>query len=229
MSYSVQNKVALVTGANRGIGKTIVESLINHGAKKVYLAVRDVNSTQDLEEKFGDKVITVQADVSDTASIQALAQQTMDIVVNNAGVTPQSVLGEDVEKILFSIRSKRFGLLRVANAFAKTLEAKGALVQMNSIASIKTFPTFRPTLPQSGVIFINTSIKNRPKGVTVLSVHPGQSQQLWQMPQVLKILPILQSFLKELLMHLKQVIFTYFQMKWQSKLKQLIKVSPIML
>jgi hypothetical protein len=35
--------------------------------------------------------------------------------------------------------------------------------------------------------------------------------------------------LKELLMHLKQVIFTYFQMKWQSKLKQLIKVSPIML
>jgi NAD(P)-dependent dehydrogenase (short-subunit alcohol dehydrogenase family) len=103
MSYSVQKKVALVTGANRGIGKTIVESLINHGAKKVYLAVRDVNSTQDLEEKFGDKVITVQADVSDTASIQALAQQTtdVDIVVNNAGVgTPQSVLGEDVEKIL---------------------------------------------------------------------------------------------------------------------------------
>jgi hypothetical protein len=34
---------------------------------------------------------------------------------------------------------------------------------------------------------------------------------------------------EELLMHLKQVIFTYFQMKWQSKLKQLIKVSPIML
>jgi NADP-dependent 3-hydroxy acid dehydrogenase YdfG len=73
------------------------------------LAVRDVNSTQDLEEKFGDKVITVQADVSDTASIQALAQQTtdVDIVVNKGVGTPQSVLGEDVEKILLSIRSKR--------------------------------------------------------------------------------------------------------------------------
>jgi short-subunit dehydrogenase len=74
----------------------------------------------------------------------------VDIVVNNAGVgTPQSVLGEDVEDFCFSIKVNAFGLLRVANAFAKTLETnKGALVQMNSIASIKTFPTFRPTLPQ---------------------------------------------------------------------------------
>jgi NADP-dependent 3-hydroxy acid dehydrogenase YdfG len=51
------------------------------------LAVRDVNSTQDLEEKFGDKVITVQADVSDTASSKHKQQTTdVDIVVNNAGV-----------------------------------------------------------------------------------------------------------------------------------------------
>jgi short-subunit dehydrogenase len=64
----------------------------------------------------------------------------------------------------------------VANAFAKTLEAnKGALVQMNSIASIKTFPPFDLLCLKSGVIFINTSIKNRirTKRVTVLSVHPG--------------------------------------------------------
>jgi NAD(P)-dependent dehydrogenase (short-subunit alcohol dehydrogenase family) len=181
MSYSVQNKVALVTGANRGIGKTIVESLINHGAKKVYLAVRDVNSTQDLEEKFGDKVITVQADVSDTASIQALAQQTtdVDIVVNNAGVgTPQSVLGEDVEKdFAFQLEVNAFGLLRVANAFAKTLEAnKGALVQMNSIASIKNFPhlsTYSASKAASYSLTQALRTELGPKGVTVLSVHPG--------------------------------------------------------
>jgi NADP-dependent 3-hydroxy acid dehydrogenase YdfG len=65
------------------------------------LAVRDVNSTQDLEEKFGDKVITVQADVSDTASIQAQQTTDVDIVVNNAGVgTPQSVLVKMLKKIL---------------------------------------------------------------------------------------------------------------------------------
>lgn len=181
MSYSVQNKVALVTGANRGIGKTIVESLINHGAKKVYLAVRDINSTKDLEEKFGDKVFTVQADVSDTASIQALAQQAtdVDIVVNNAGVgTPQSTLGEDVEKdFAFQLEVNAFGLLRVANAFAKTLEAnKGALVQMNSIASVKNFPhlsTYSASKAASYSLTQALRTELGAKGVTVLSVHPG--------------------------------------------------------
>jgi NAD(P)-dependent dehydrogenase (short-subunit alcohol dehydrogenase family) len=181
MSYSVQNKVALVTGANRGIGKSIVESLINHGAKKVYLAVRDVNSTTDLEEKFGDKVITVQADVSDTVSIQALAQQAIDvdIVVNNAGVgTPQSILGEDVEKdFAFQLEVNAFGLLRVANAFAKTLEAnKGALVQMNSIASVKNFPhlsTYSASKAASYSLTQALRTELGAKGVTVLSVHPG--------------------------------------------------------
>ncbi|PKH66788.1 short-chain dehydrogenase [Flavobacterium sp. ALD4] len=181
MSYSVQNKVALVTGANRGIGKSIVESLINHGAKKVYLAVRDVNSTTDLEEKFGDKVITVEADVSDTASVQALAQQAIDvdIVVNNAGVgTPQSILGEDVEKdFAFQLEVNAFGLLRVANAFAKTLEAnKGALVQMNSIASVKNFPhlsTYSASKAASYSLTQALRTELGAKGVTVLSVHPG--------------------------------------------------------
>src|SRR5680860_46734 len=144
MSTSIKNKVALVTGANRGIGKAIVESFIDHGAKKVYLAVRDPKSTKDLEAKYGEKVVTLKADVSNTKSIQELAQQAndVDIVVNNAGVgTPYATIGEDVEKdFAFQLEVNAFGLLRVANAFAKTLEAnKGALVQMNSIASIKNF------------------------------------------------------------------------------------------
>ncbi len=181
MSISIENKVALVTGANRGIGKAIVESFLDHGAKKVYLAVRDTNSTKELEEKYGDKVVTLQADVSNTASIKTLAEHAtdVDVVVNNAGIgTPQSIISDDVEEdFLNQLQVNAFGLVRVANAFAKTLESnKGALVQLNSIASIKNFSqlsTYSASKAASYSLTQGIRTELSPRGINVLSVHPG--------------------------------------------------------
>lgn len=181
MSTTIENKVALVTGANRGIGKAIVESFINHGAKKVYLAVRDTNSTKELEEKYGDKVVTVKADVSNTKSIQDLAAQAtdVDIVVNNAGIgTSYATIGDDFEKDFTNqLQVNAFGLLRVANAFAKTLvDKKGALVQLNSVASLKNFPqlsTYSASKAASYSLTQGLRADLGAKGVQILSVHPG--------------------------------------------------------
>lgn len=98
MSIDINGKIALVTGANRGIGKAIVDSLIEHGASKVYLAVRNPESTVELAKQYGDKVVTLQANVGDDASISALAQAAKDvnIVINNAGVVqPADLLSAD--------------------------------------------------------------------------------------------------------------------------------------
>ena len=181
MSISIKNKIALVTGANRGIGKAITETFLEHGAKKVYLAVRDTSSTKELEDKYGDRVVTVRADVSDTQSIQKLAEQTKDveIVVNNAGVgRPCSTLADDVEQSLTDqLEVNAFGLLRVANAFAETLvNNKGALVQLNSVASIKNFPhlsTYSASKAASYSLTQGLRSELEPKGVSILSVHPG--------------------------------------------------------
>jgi len=181
MSITVENKIALVTGANRGIGKSIVETFINHGAKKVYLAVRDVNSTKELEQKYGDKVITLKADVSDTKSINELAKKAndVDIVVNNAGIgNPCGLVDNNAESDFMSqLQVNAFGLLRVANAFAKTLESKkGALVQLNSIASIKNFSqlsTYSASKAASYSLTQGLRTELGAKGVSVLSVHPG--------------------------------------------------------
>ena len=181
MSVSIENKVALVTGANRGIGKAIVESFINHGAKKVYLAVRDVNSTKELEEKYGKKVITLKADVSNTKSIQDLAEQTKDVevVVNNAGIgAPQDTIGENAEQDFQNqLNVNAFGLLRVANSFAKTLEKnQGALVQLNSVASLKNFSalsTYSASKAASYSLTQGLRTDLGAKGVSILSVHPG--------------------------------------------------------
>ncbi|WP_342803694.1 SDR family oxidoreductase [Pontiella sulfatireligans] len=180
-SISIENKVALVTGANRGIGKAIVESFINHGAKKVYLAVRNPESTKALEEQFGDKVVTTQADVSDADSIKRLAEQAqdVDIVVNNAGVLFQSSpFGEDAEAALTKeLDVNVFGLLRVANAFADILvKNQGALVQLNSVASIKNFAdlsTYSASKAASYSLTQGIRWELKDKGVAMLSVHPG--------------------------------------------------------
>jgi NAD(P)-dependent dehydrogenase (short-subunit alcohol dehydrogenase family) len=181
MSISVENKVALVTGANRGIGKAIVESFINHGAKKVYLAVRNPDSTKDLESQYGDKVVTLQADVAYAHSISQLAEQAqdVDIVVNNAGVLiPASPLSDNIEEAFAKeLDVNVFGLLHVAKSFADTLiKNQGALVQLNSISSMKNFNRFASYSASKAAAYTFTQGLREElgeKGVSVLSVHPG--------------------------------------------------------
>jgi len=181
MSISIENKVALVTGANRGIGKAIVEAFLRHGARKVYLAVRKPESTQPLVDQFGDKVVPIQADLSDAGSIQRLAEQAgdVDIVVNNAGILiPSQPLDEGAEAALKTeLDVNVFGLLRIAQAFAGILEKnKGALVQLNSVASIKNFVAFATYSASKAASYSLTQALREtlePKGVQVLSVHPG--------------------------------------------------------
>lgn len=182
MGISVDGKVALVTGANRGIGKAIVESFIAHGAKKVYLAVRSPESTRDLTREYGDKVVTLQFDAADPASIKALAEQAtdVDLLVNNAGILEVAdPLSDDVEQAFEKeLAVNVYGLLRIAKAFAPQLTAAPgrALVQLNSVASIKNFSAFSSYSASKAASYSFTQALRdtlAPQGVHVLSVHPG--------------------------------------------------------
>src|SRR3954452_1240129 len=92
MGFSIQDKVALVTGANRGIGKSIVETLLRNGANKVYAAVRNPDAAADLVKASGGMVVAVELDLAKPATITAAAKTTKDVqlVVNNAGVLKTS-------------------------------------------------------------------------------------------------------------------------------------------
>lgn len=182
MSIAIKNKTALVTGANRGIGKSIVETFLEHGAKKVYLAVRNPESTIALAQKYGDKVVTLKADIADANAIKQLAEHAKDveIVVNNAGVLEVAdTLSSNAETALQKeLDINVFGLMRMAQAFAPILEANGggALVQLNSVASIKNFSGFSTySASKAAAYSLTQGLRDelQPKGTHVLSVHPG--------------------------------------------------------
>ena len=182
MGFDVNGKTALVTGANRGIGKEIVESLISHGAAKVYAAVRNVENAQPLVDAHGDKVVPIPLDLGKPETITAAAQTASDaeLVISNAGVLKTaSALSEDAfDALQFEMEINVYGLLRMAQAFAPVLKANGggAFVQLNSVASLKGFPDFATYCASKAAAYsITQSLRDSlgEQGTHVLSVHPG--------------------------------------------------------
>jgi NAD(P)-dependent dehydrogenase (short-subunit alcohol dehydrogenase family) len=181
MTYDISDKSTLVTGANRGIGKAIVESFVQHGASKVYAGVRSQNKAEALVEEFGEKVVPIEIEYENPASIKAAAESADDVqvVVSNAGVLiGASVMDEDVfEKFQTELNINVYGLIHMAQAFAPVLKRNGggAFVQINSIASLSSFP--RATYPASKAAAYSFTQALRPifkeQGTATLSVHPG--------------------------------------------------------
>ncbi|MCC9603132.1 SDR family oxidoreductase [Stieleria sp. JC731] len=182
MSFQVEGSVALVTGANRGIGKAILEGLLERGAAKVYAAVRDIKSVEPLIKTYGDKVVAIETDLSRPETIVAAAKKASDVtlVINNAGVLKNAPAMDPgaIDALQFEMDINVYGLIRVAQAFAPVLKSNGggALVQLNSVASLKNFADFATYSASKAASYsITQGLKAQldPQGIAVVSVHPG--------------------------------------------------------
>ncbi len=182
-SLYIKDKTALITGANRGIGKAILESFLKEGAKKVYAGVRTLTTAQPLIEKFGDKVEVIHIDLENPETISAARETANDVevVVNNAGVlknaTPLDAHGIDTLKYEMDVNV--VGLIRMAQAFSPVLKNNGggAFVQINSVASMKNFAPFTTYSASKAAAYSVTQglrdILSDQQGTLVVSVHPG--------------------------------------------------------
>jgi len=182
INYDIKGKTALVTGANRGIGKVIVESFLKHEAAKVYAAVRTLDKASPLIQQYGSRVapILIDLDKPETITAAAVMAKDVQVVVNNAGVLRNSTPldTEAIESLSFEMKINVFGLIRMAQAFAPVLKANGggAFVQLNSVASMKCFPNFATYSASKAAAYSITQALGdllKQQGAAVLSVHPG--------------------------------------------------------
>jgi NAD(P)-dependent dehydrogenase (short-subunit alcohol dehydrogenase family) len=132
----ISGSIALVTGANRGIGRHFAAQLLERGAKKVYATAR----RPELVDLPGVEVLRL--DITDPASVQATAAAAPDVtlLVNNAGIaTGTNLVTGDLDSIRREMDTHYYGTLHMVRAFAPVLAAGGGGAILNVLSALSWF------------------------------------------------------------------------------------------
>ncbi|HKV18205.1 MAG TPA: SDR family oxidoreductase [Mycobacterium sp.] len=166
--------IALVTGANRGLGKRFAAELVARGAK-VYAAARRPE-TIDIPG-----VIPVQLDITDAESVRLAAETASDVnvLINNAGVSTRAqLLTGDLADIRLEMDTHYFGTLSVTRAFAPVIEANGGgeILNVLSVLSWVHMPSSGAYSAAKAAAWAMTdAIREElaPRGIRVAALHVG--------------------------------------------------------
>ncbi|MEG4217362.1 SDR family oxidoreductase [Microcoleus sp. Pol14C6] len=183
---SLAGKVAIVTGASRGIGRAIALRLSEEGASVVVNYARGSEQAKEVVsaiEAAGGKALAVQADVSKTAEIRDLFDRTLetyaqvDILVNNAGTMINKPVAEVTEAEfdnLFAINVK--GTFFACQEAAKRMAEGGRIVNFSSSTTVMLLPTYGAYVATKGAVEQLTRSLAKELGdrqITVNVISPG--------------------------------------------------------
>jgi NAD(P)-dependent dehydrogenase (short-subunit alcohol dehydrogenase family) len=169
---TIADKAVLVTGANRGIGRALVEEALRRGAKRVYAGTR-----QPLAHSDG-RVTPVTLDVTNAAQTQAAVEnvESLDILINNAGLALVDDLSDPVA-LQQHLAVNLFGTYGVTQAFLPLLtRSRGAIVNVLSLSALATVPlTPAYAISKAAAFSLSQSLRAllAGRGVTVHAVLPG--------------------------------------------------------
>lgn len=142
IAMQIKNSTVLVTGANRGIGKAVVQELVARGAKKIHATARDPSAI----DKSSPVIETHQLDITDHKQVSQLAAQLsdVDLVINNAGINRMAAFAaaDDIDAARDEMEVNYFGTLAMCRAFAPVLKQNGggAIVNVLSILARVNLP-----------------------------------------------------------------------------------------
>jgi NAD(P)-dependent dehydrogenase (short-subunit alcohol dehydrogenase family) len=178
LARRIQGTTALVTGANRGLGKAFVQALLDRGAAKVYAGARNPGTV----DVTNARVVPVQLDITNLDDIAAAARDCSDVslLVNNAGamLLRPFLSAPDMSAARTEMETNYFGTLAMARAFAPVLEAAGggSLVNMLSVVSWYAPPFNASYCASKSAQWALTNalrVELRAQGTLVVGVHAG--------------------------------------------------------
>jgi len=172
---NISGSVALVSGANRGLGRAFARELVRRGAAKVYGAARNPAAVTE------PGVLPVALDITDGEQVARAARQCADVslLVNNAGVLRYSTFtsAPDLDAARQEMEVNYFGTLRMCRAFAPVLAAAGgAIVNMLSITSFFTNPfdaSYGASKAAEWSLTNGVRLELHHQGTLVVAVHAG--------------------------------------------------------
>ena len=185
--FDLSGKVALVTGAPRGIGCSIAKILAENGAHVVCISrnVSDVQSVADEITAAGWSATAVACDISDSDNVTKLIKETvvthnhLDILVNNAGVTRDNLLmrmSEDDWNTVLNINLKAAFIAIKAAARAMIKQRKGRIINISSIVGLMgNAGQVNYAASKAGLIGLTKSTARElaPRGITANCIAPG--------------------------------------------------------
>ncbi|QWU16157.1 3-oxoacyl-[acyl-carrier protein] reductase [Paenibacillus sophorae] len=186
MENNLVGKVALVTGASRGMGREIAENLARHGAKVVVNYASSPGKAEEVVagiKQQGGEAIAIQADISKVAEVESLFKKTLeaygqvDILVNNAGIMITkpiaNITEEDFDK-QFAINVK--GTFFACQQAALHMNENGRIINFSTSVTGQMFPTYSSYAGTKGAVEqITRQLAKElgPKGITINAVAPG--------------------------------------------------------
>lgn len=187
MEKKLYGKVAIVTGASRGIGRQVAIQLAQSGAK---VAVNYSSNQEKADEvvmtikKFGGQAVAIQADVSKVSEVTALFSKTLegfgrvDILVNNAGLMENYAIADVTEEIFdrhFALNVK--GTYFACQQAMKHMEQGGTIVNFSTSVSGAMLPTYSVYAATKGAVEQLTRQLAKefgPKEIVINCIAPGQ-------------------------------------------------------
>ena len=172
----VSGSVALVTGANRGLGRVLAAELLARGATTVYAAAREPAAVTD------PGVVPIRLDVTDPEQVAEAAERCRDvtILVNNAGVLANAPLlgAASQQPAEWEMAVNYFGVLAMCRAFAGILgrNGGGAIVNVLSVASFYTNPatgSYSASKAAAWALTNGVRVELGHQGTLVVGVHSG--------------------------------------------------------